>query len=302
MFFVTVLVFVIFRLIPGDPAQILLGQDPNPEVLAAMRRQMGLDRPIPQQFVVFLAGVLRGDLGPSIIHQEPVTRIVVERFGRTAELGLVALVLGTIPGVCAGLVAAMRRGSWTDLIVRVSAFLGYSTPRYFLAILLVYFFSVKLGLLPVTGYADPRVDLAANLRFLVLPAITMSLAVAAVQMRFLRSGMLDVIGQDYIRTARSKGLSERIVLVRHALKNALIPLVTFVGLQAGYLLGGSVIVEQLFAWPGIGYLTIQSIIKRDYPVVQGTVLMSAFVFIIINLLVDISYAYLDPRIRYGGAQ
>jgi peptide/nickel transport system permease protein len=196
----------------------------------------------------------------------------------------------------------MRRGSWVDLIVRVSAFLGYSTPRYWLGILLVYFFSVTLGLLPVTGYADPRVDLAANLRFLVLPAITMSLAVAAVQMRFLRSSMLDVIGQDYIRTARSKGLSERAILVRHAFKNALIPLVTFVGLQAGYLLGGSVIVEQLFAWPGIGYLTIQSIIKRDYPVVQGTVLMSAFVFIVINLLVDISYAYLDPRIRYGGAQ
>jgi peptide/nickel transport system permease protein len=300
LFLVAVVVFVVFRLVPGDPALLVLGPDPDPVVLKTLRAQMRLDRSLPEQFGLWLADLARGDLGRSVIYERSIGPLVLERFVVTGELALAGLLVGTIVGVASGIVTAMRRGTWLDLAARLLALLGYCTPRYWLAVLLVFVCAVQLRLLPVSGYASPFADLPAHLRFLVLPTVTMALPIAAVQMRFLRSGVLDVLGRDYVRTARSKGLREGCVVRRHVLKNALIPLVTFVGLQAGYLLGGSVIVEQIFAWPGLGWLTIQAITQRDYAVVQGTVLLSAFVFVAINLLVDVGYAVLDPRIRYAG--
>jgi peptide/nickel transport system permease protein len=300
LFLVAVVVFVVFRLVPGDPALLVLGADPDPVVLKTLRAQMRLDRSLPEQFGLWLADLARGDLGRSVIYERSIGPLVLERFVVTGELALAGLLVGTIVGVASGIVTAMRRGTWLDLAARLLALLGYCTPRYWLAVLLVFVCAVQLRLLPVSGYASPFADLPAHLRFLVLPTVTMALPIAAVQMRFLRSGVLDVLGRDYVRTARSKGLREGCVVRRHVLKNALIPLVTFVGLQAGYLLGGSVIVEQIFAWPGLGWLTIQAITQRDYAVVQGTVLLSAFVFVAINLLVDVGYAVLDPRIRYAG--
>ena len=294
---VMAMVFVVFRLVPGDPAQLMLGANPDPAALAALRGKMGLDQPIPVQFARWLGGALRGDLGTSRIDDQPVTTLVLEKFPVSLELALVAMLIGSALGIPAGIVAAVKRDSGIDLVTRVVGLFGFSIPNYWLAILLVILFTLKLGWLPPAGYADPSEDLGAHLRYLILPAVTMSLPIAAEQMRFLRASMLDVINQDYIRTARAKGLEPRIVVVHHALKNALIPFLTISGLQFGFLLGGSVVIEQIFSWPGIGWLTYQSIEARDYAVVQGTVLLGAIGFLLINLLVDLGYSILDPRIR-----
>ena len=294
---VMAMVFVVFRLIPGDPAQLILGSNPNPEALAALRSKMGLDQPIPVQFARWLSSAIRGDLGTSRIDDQPVLTLVLSKFPVTFELAFVSMVLGCLIGIPAGIISAVKRDSWVDLVARVVGLFGFSVPNYWLAILLVIIFTLKLGWLPPAGYAAPSENLQAHLRYLILPAITMSLPIAAEQMRFLRASMLDVINQDYIRTARAKGLDPRLVVVRHALKNALIPFLTITGLQFGFLLGGSVVIEQIFSWPGIGWLTYQSISSRDYAVVQGTVLLGAVGFLLINLLVDIGYSVLDPRIR-----
>jgi peptide/nickel transport system permease protein len=223
--------------------------------------------------------------------------LVLEKFPATLELALLAMLLGLVLGIPAGLVSAVRRDSWVDLGARVVGLFGFSLPPYWLAILLVVVFSLRSGWLPPAGYASPTEDLAAHLRYLVLPAVTLGLPVAAEQMRFLRASMLEVIHQDYVRTARAKGIDARTVVLRHALKNAFIPFLTISGLQLGFLLGGSVVVEQIFSWPGIGWLTYQSIGARDYAVVQGTVLLGVVGFLVINLLVDIGYTVLDPRLR-----
>jgi peptide/nickel transport system permease protein len=215
----------------------------------------------------------------------------------TLELALLAMVIGCAIGIPAGVISALKRDSWVDIFTRVISMFGFSVPNYWLAILLVIIFSLKLDWLPPAGYVSPREDLGNHLRYVILPALTMGFPIAAEQMRFLRASMLDVIHQDYIRTARAKGLNGRAVVIRHALKNALIPFLTVSGLQIGFLLGGSVIVEQIFSWPGIGWLTFQSITFRDYSVVQGAVLIGALGFLIMNLLVDIGYMVLDPRIR-----
>ncbi|MFN8593495.1 MAG: ABC transporter permease [Thermomicrobiales bacterium] len=294
---VMALVFVVFRLIPGDPAQLMLGSNPNPESLAALREKMGLDQPIPEQFARWLGAALRGDFGTSRIDDQSVLKLVLAKFPITLELALVAMIIGCALGIPAGVVAAVRRDSWTDLFVRVAGLFGFSVPNYWLAILLVIVFSLKLGWVPPAGYTPPSKDLGAHLRYLALPALTMALPIAAEQMRFLRASMLDVIHQDYVRTARAKGLPPRVVVVNHALKNAMIPFLTISGLQFGFLLGGSVVIEQIFSWPGVGWLTYQSIQSRDYAVVQGAVLLSAIGFLLINLLVDLGYSVLDPRIR-----
>ncbi|UCH26082.1 MAG: ABC transporter permease, partial [Trueperaceae bacterium] len=222
-----------------------------------------------------------------------------EKFPATLEIAVLALLLGSAIGVPVGILAALRRNTWLDFLVRVISLVGFSMPRYWLAILLTIVFSLNLGWIPPGGYVPLSESITRNLRFAILPTVTLALPIAAEQMRFLRSSMLEVIRQDYVRTAYAKGLESRIVVMRHALKNALIPFTTIVGLQLGFLLGGSVVVEQITAWPGIGWLTLQSINRRDYSVVQGVVLFSALAFLIINLIVDILYSVLDPRIEYS---
>jgi peptide/nickel transport system permease protein len=294
---VLALVFVIFRLVPGDPAQLILGANPDPEAMAALRAKMGLDQPIPIQFLEWLQDALRGDLGVSRIGDQPVAPLLAEKFLITLELAIAALLIGCLIGIPAGIISAIKRDSWADFLARVVGLIGFSVPNYWLGVLLVVIFSVRLGWLPPAGYVPLREDPAGNLRYLILPAITMGLPIAAEQMRFLRASMLDVIQQDYMRTARAKGLANSTVILRHALRNAFIPFLTISGLQLGYLLGGSVVIEQIFSWPGLGWLTYQSITFRDYTVVQGAVLIGATVFLIANLLVDLGYVFLDPRIR-----
>ena len=294
---VMAIVFVVFRMVPGDPAQLILGTNPDPDVLAATRRRLGLDQPIPVQFVRWLGDAVRGDLGTSRINDQPVASLVLQKFPATLELALLAMLIGLGLGIPAGIISAVRRGGWVDLVARVIGLFGFSLPPYWLAILFVIVFSLRLGWLPPAGYGPPGEDLGAHVRYLALPAFTLGLPVAAEQMRFLRASMLEVIHQDYVRTGRAKGLAPHSVVLRHALKNAFIPFLTISGLQLGFLLGGSVVVEQIFSWPGIGWLTYQSIGARDYAVVQGTVLLGAIGFLVINLLVDLGYTVLDPRIR-----
>ncbi len=295
----SVFAFVVFRLIPGDPVQFILGPNPNPAAEEALRRQFGLDQPIPVQYVRWLQNAIQGDLGVSYIGKKPVLGLILSKFPATLQLAGVAMLLGTVIGIPTGLVSALKQDSWIDMVVRVLSLFGFCTPHYWLAILLVILFSLTLNWLPPGGYTPLTESVEQNLRYIVLPAITLALPIAAEQMRFLRSSMLEVIRQDYVRTARAKGLQERVVILRHSLKNALIPFLTIFGLQLGFSLGGSVIVEQIFVWPGIGWLTIQSINVRDYAVVQGVVMFAAVGFLVVNLCVDILYAFLDPRIRYG---
>ncbi|MCY4354667.1 MAG: ABC transporter permease [Truepera sp.] len=296
---VMAIIFFVFRLIPGDPVQFLVGRDPDPETIAALTRKLGLDQPLIIQFLRWLGDAIRGDLGNSYINDLPVLRLVFEKFPATLELAVLAMLLGSAIGIPAGILAAIKQNSWLDFLVRVISLMGFSMPRYWLAILLVIVFSLNLGWIPPGGFVPLGESVADNLRFAILPTVTLALPIAAEQMRFLRSSMLEVIRQDYVRTAHAKGLAGRIVVMRHALKNALIPFLTIAGLQLGFLLGGSVVIEQITAWPGIGWLTLQSIIRRDYSVVQGVVLFSALAFLIINLLVDILYSVLDPRIEYS---
>jgi peptide/nickel transport system permease protein len=294
---VLALVFVIFRLIPGDPAQLILGANPDPEALAALNARLGLDDPLPHQFARWLADALQGDLGVSRINNQSVWSLLLEKFPITLELAVAAMLIGCAIGIPAGVVSAVKRDTWLDFGARTLSLVGFSIPNYWLGILLVIVFSLELGWLPPAGYVSPSENLRDHLRYLILPAVTMGLPIAAEQMRFLRASMLDVIEQDYIRTARAKGLGDRTVIARHALKNALIPFLTISGLQLGFLLGGSVVIEQIFSWPGLGWLTFQSITFRDYAVVQGAVLIGAVGFLLVNLLVDIGYTLLDPRIR-----
>jgi peptide/nickel transport system permease protein len=296
---VMAIVFVVFRLMPGDPVQLILGADPDPEAVAALERRFGLDRPLVEQFGRWVFDAVRGDLGTSFAREEPVLGIILERFPATAQITVFAMILATLVGVPLGIVSALRQDSWLDLTVRTFSLLGFSMPRYWLAILLVIVFSLNLGWIPPAGYVAFTEDPLRNLHYAILPTVSLSLHIAAEQMRFIRSSMLDVIRQDYVRTARSKGVPERSVIVKHSLKNAFIPFLTIFGLQLGLVLGGSVIVEYIAAWPGIGWLTLQAINQRDYAVVQGVVLFSAVAFLLINLVVDLLYTVLDPRIQYA---
>jgi peptide/nickel transport system permease protein len=298
---VSAIVFFVFHVIPGDAAVVLLGgggEKIDPEALAALRRKMGLDQPLYVQYLIWLANAVRGDLGTSYINQQSVLSLLLEKLPATLELGLLGMLLSLVISIPVGILSALWRGSWLDQIARLLALLGFCMPRYWLAVLLIMVLAVQAGWFPPAGYVDPREDLAANLYHVTLPVLSVAVTMAAVQMRFLRSSLLDVIGQDYIRTARAKGLRHRVVVLRHALKNALIPFITVVGLGLGHMLGGMVIIEQIFSWPGVGWLMIQSIAQRDYAVVQGAVLLTTVGFVVVNLLVDIAYAYLDPRIRY----
>jgi peptide/nickel transport system permease protein len=294
---VSLFTFGLVRWIPGDPILIMLGTDAIGADVEGIRRLYGLDRPWPVQYVEWLASVLRGDLGVSIRTRMPVGQSILQRLPVTIELTVLSLLLGLLIGVPAAVLAATYRGKAVDAIVGITSLLGISVPGFWLAILLMLFFSLQLRLLPSIGYVALHEGPLDNLRHLILPALGLALPLGATIMRFMRSSLLEVFGQDYFRTARAKGLTYVKAVNKHALRNALIPVVTVTGIQVGRLLGGAVIIEQIFALPGIGRLVFDGITMRDYPVVQGTVLVFTFLFILINLLVDVLYGVIDPRVR-----
>ena len=300
LFGVSIVLFLALHLAPGDPAQLLLGPLVRPDDLARLRQELGLDRPLPVQYVTWLGQVLQGDLGRSIASHRPVLVEIVERFQATALLAGASLLISAVVGITVGVLAAINRGGWIDRASMVLALVSMSTPSFWLGMVFIIVFSLVLGVLPGSGMISPRGDggVLDVLAHLVLPALTLAAVPTAVISRLTRSSMLEVIGLDYVRTARGKGLSERRLVVRHVVPNALIGVATLVGIEAGYLLAGAVLVETVFAWPGLGSLLVTSILKRDFPIVQGGVMLIAVSYVLINLVTDLAYAYLDPRIRY----
>jgi peptide/nickel transport system permease protein len=301
---VTLLVFFIMRLLPGDPLMLYLSETQSletmpPEAVEKLRHEFGLDKPLILQYVNWMSGILRGDFGTSIYYRESVGTLMLERYPITLHLGVLSFIFSGILGILAGLVAALRRGKWIDTGVTVGAYLGISIPVFWLGILLMYALGLKLHWLPISGYTSPLDDFWLSTRQVIMPVICMSLMGVAATARQMRSSMLEVIRQDYIRTAWSKGLRERNVVFSHALKNSLIPVVTLIGMFVPMILVGSVFAEVVFAIPGIGRLLVSSIFGHDYVVVQSITLLIAVVVVLCNLIVDVSYGWLDPRIRYG---
>ncbi len=290
VFGVSVLVFFLLRLAPGDPVLMLLAESAGPEQIAEARAKWGLDKPIYVQYGVFLSRALRGDLGNSLFFQQPALEVLMERMPATLQLSAVALFFSLSIAIPVGLLSALKRDTIWDYLGTNLAMLGQALPPYWLGIMLILIFSVALGWFPTSG--------RGTWKHLVLPAVTLGSVLMALITRLVRSGMLDVLSEDYVRTARAKGLPERTVIIRHALRNILIPLVTVIGLQLGALFGGAVITESIFAWPGVGRLALQAISARDYPLVQASVLVISVVYVFLNLAVDLIYVYLDPRIRY----
>ena len=301
LFGVSIVLFLALHLAPGDPAQLLLGPLVRPDDLARLREELGLDRPLPIQYVTWLGHVLQGDLGRSIASHRPVLIEIVERFQATALLAGASLLISAVVGITVGVLAAINRGGWIDRASMVVALISMSTPSFWLGMVFIIVFSLVLGVLPGSGMISPRGDggVLDVLAHLILPALTLAAVPTAVISRLTRSSMLEVIGLDYVRTARGKGLSEQRLVLRHVVPNALIGVATLVGIEAGYLLAGAVLVETVFAWPGLGSLLVTSILKRDFPLVQGGVMLIALSYVLINLATDLAYAYLDPRIRYG---
>ncbi len=287
---VSVLVFFLLRLAPGDPASLLLAETATPEQIHEAREKWGLNRPIPVQYAVFLGRAIQGDLGDSLFFKEPALRVLLERMPATLQLSAAALLFSLSVAIPMGILSALRRDSVWDYLGTSVAMLGQAIPPYWLGIMLILIFSVTLRWFPTSG--------RGTIWHLVLPAVTLGSVLMALVTRLVRSGMLDVMNEDYVRTARAKGLPERLILMRHALRNILIPLVTVVGLQLGALFGGAVITESIFAWPGVGRLALQAINARDYPLVQASVLFISVVYVLLNLVVDLLYVYLDPQIRY----
>jgi len=286
----TIIVFSMMHLIPGDPAEVILAQSgARPEAVARLRAQLGLDLPLHVQYGQYLSGLLRGDMGTSLFTYRPVTEIIAQNLPSTMVLTIAAMSLAIVVGVTVGVLAAVYQGTWVDNVAMTLAVVSISMPGFWLGLLLIYLFSLYLGWLPSGGQG--------SVQHLVLPATVLGANAAATIARLVRSGLLEVLRQEYIMTARSKGLSERLVLFRHALKNALIPLVTVMGLQFGFLLGGTVVIETVFARQGLGRVVVEAIIYKDLPVVQGIVLFVAVTYMLVNLFVDICYALIDPRIR-----
>jgi peptide/nickel transport system permease protein len=302
-FLVTVGVFVLVRLSPGDPALVFAGEERDPAAIAAIREGMGLNQPMPIQYVIWLGHLVQGDLGRSFLTHQRVLEAVTERLPATLELGLAALFISISVSLVIGILSAIKRNSVIDLVSTSITLAGVSFPSFFLGIVLILLFAYVIPghIFPPGGYVPLTQDAGDNLRRLVLPAVTLATASLAVNLRQVRSSLLDVFGHEYIRTARAKGLGEGTVITRHALKNALIPVVTLIGIQVGAIIEGAFITENIFFWPGIGRLAVQAIPSSDYPVVQGVVLISAFSFMLSTLFVDVLYAWLDPRISYETA-
>ncbi|MCV7130889.1 MULTISPECIES: ABC transporter permease [Mycolicibacterium] len=296
---VLVVVFALVHLVPGDPVRIALGTRYTPEAYEALRAASGLDRPIVSQFFGYLGSALTGDLGVSFRNGDPVTLTLLERLPATLSLGLVGIVIALAIALPAGIYAALREGRLSDALVRISSQFGVSIPDFWMGILLIALFSTVLGWLPTSGYRPLTEDPAGWLRHVVLPGLTVGVVAAAIMTRYVRSAVLEVAAMGYVRTARSKGLSPRIVTFRHTVRNALVPILTITGIQLATLLGGVIVVEVVFAWPGLGRLVFNAVAARDYPLIQGAVLLIAALFLVINLLVDVLYAVVDPRIRLG---
>jgi peptide/nickel transport system permease protein len=299
MFVVAGGVFLLLYLTPGDPVSVILGPDASPQQIAELRQRLGLDQPVLVQVVRWFGRRLVGDLGPSIYLNRPVLQTLLERAEPTLMLTLLATLFAILLGLPIGIVSATRAGSWADLGAMLVAMGGISMPSFWVGLNLIFVFAVMLGVFPVAGYQPLSRGLWENLRYLALPAVTLGFAQAALLARMARSMMLEVLREDYVRTARAKGLAERTVVLVHALKNAMVPLVTVMGLTFAILMGGAVITEQVFNIPGLGRLLVQSVLRRDYPVVQGIVLVIAFNYVAINLLVDILYGFFDPRVRHS---
>jgi len=299
LFLTSVAVFLLLRLAPGDPAQYVAGPDAPPDTLEAVRRDLGLDQPWPVQYVLWLARAVRGDFGRSLISRYPVWDLILQGLPATIELAVAAFVLSLVLGVLLGVVSALTEGRLPDFAVSVFNALALGIPNFWLGLVLIIAFALLLGLLPPSGHVDFLESPLQSSRFLLLPAVTLAVQLAAVLARFLRSALLEVLREDYVRTARAKGLPEPRVIGGHALRNALIPLVTILGIQFGRLLGGAVIVEAVFAWPGLGTLAVTAVTARDYAVVQGVLMLLVTAFVGINLIVDILYGVLDPTVRLG---
>jgi len=316
---VSIVVFSLIRLIPGDPVIVMLGERARPADIERLREEMGFNRPIVVQYLEWMGHVLRGDLGTSIINRTAVMDELKYRLSATVEMIVVGMIIGLIVGVGLGILSALRRNSWMDLVATAGALLGVSMPIYWLALILIYALAVNRQIFPPSARLDVNLNVVRHTGFmlidtllmgdfrlflnavwhLILPSFVLSTVVLPILARLTRASMLEVMRQDYVRTAEAKGLQPRVVIVRHALKNALLPIVTVVGLQLGGLLGGALLTETIFSWPGMGLWTYRAILSRDYPIVQGAVLVSATIYVVVNLIVDISYAYLDPRIRYS---
>lgn len=317
---VSIVVFALIRMIPGDPVIVMLGERARPEDVERVRAELGFDQPIYAQYIEWMGRVLRGDLGKSIINRTEVMAELGSRLAATLELVIFGLLIGLVIGVSIGIISALRRGSWIDFTATIGALLGVSMPIYWLALIAIYAFAVDRHWFPPSARLDATMSVNRVTGFmlidtllmgdfemfgnavwhLILPSAVLSTVVMPILARLTRASMLEVLRQDYVRTAEAKGLRQRIVVTRHALKNALLPIVTVVGLQLGGLLGGALLTETIFSWPGMGQWTYRAILSRDYPIVQGAVLVSATIYVVVNLLVDISYAYLDPRIRFQG--
>lgn len=316
---VSIVVFALIRLIPGDPVIVMLGERARPADIERVREEMGFNRPIYVQYLEWMGRVVRGDLGTSIINRTAVMDELKYRLSATIEMIVVGMIIGLIIGISIGILSALRRNSWVDLVATAGALIGVSMPIYWLALILIYALAVNRQIFPPSARLDADLEVVRRTGFmlidtllmgdirlflnalwhLILPSFVLSTVVMPILARLTRASMLEVMRQDYVRTAEAKGLQRRIVIVRHALKNALLPIVTVVGLQLGGLLGGALLTETIFSWPGMGLWTYRAILSRDYPIVQGAVLVSATIYVLVNLLVDISYAYLDPRIRYS---
>lgn len=297
LFFVSILIFGLQQLLPGDPALILAGEDRDENVIAYLRGKFHLDEPLPMRYLYWLGGVLQGDLGESLRIQQPVTDLILQKLPVTLQLATMAMIIALVIGITAGIVSAVLKDTVWDYAANVVALWGLSTPNFWLGIMLILFFSVSLGWLPASGYVSPFEDLGANLKAMIMPAFVLGNAIAAVLMRHTRSAMLQVLNADYVRTARAKGLVERIVVLKHALRNALIPIITLGALEFGTLLSGAVLTEQVFTIPGFGKLIVDAVFNRDYAVVQGVVLFTATAYITLNLLADLAYFLVNPRLR-----
>jgi peptide/nickel transport system permease protein len=298
LFVASVIIFMIIHFIPGDPAELMAGPDAKPEQVNALRVKFGLDDPLWMQYIIWVKNALHGDLGTSYINRYPVVQYIIQRVPATLELAIAAAIIAIIISFPLGIAAALRPGSWADFLCTLLSALSFALPGFWLAILFILFFAVYLGLLPPGGRPDFATNPLGHLRALILPAMTLAIGDAAKLMRYLRSAMLEALDQDYTRTARAKGLDEQLIIVRHVLPNAMIPVVTVIGLQLGDLLSGAIIIETIFAWPGVGRLTMQAISWRDYSLLQANVLFIVVAFLVFNLLTDLSYGFFDPRIRY----
>lgn len=299
LFLVSIIVFALVNILPGDPAVLLLGQEATPQALAALRDQLGLNDPLYIQYIHWIINVLHGNLGYSLSDHSPVLNILLQKIPVTLELTIISFIIALLIAIPVGILSATRKGSIWDYISTFGALSGISIPAFWLGILLIYFFSVKLGWFPPSGYVSPFRHFGQSIFLMILPAFSLGITLSAELTRMLRSSLLEVLQADFIRTGYAKGLLKYAVVFKHALKNALIPVLTVSGLQLATFFGGAVITETIFAIPGIGQLIINAILSRDFPVVQGTVLFMAFAVICINFLVDITYSLLDPRIKLG---